>query len=327
MNSILLIILAVLFSMAYLWLAQRLQIVDVPNQRSSHHHSTIRGAGLIYVPVILISIPLFGSAQWILISALSIGGLTGFVDDLVDLKRRYRLLLYALAVGMAVWATGLFEQQIHWYLGALAFVITLGTVNTYNFMDGINGISLLYALVLCTGLYFFQEQLGLEVVEWSLLLSIALVTIILAFLNVRSRAKLFIGDAGSIFLGIFSAYVVLALINQSEDPVFLLMLSVYGVDSVGTILLRLLRKENIFSPHRLHIYQMMANERAMGHIKVSIVYALFQLAINALVLWNLEVQWFSGASLLFLVLFLLIIIYIWLRIKVIGDFQLTRSNA
>ncbi len=321
------ILLSLLYTFLYLRIARKYEIEDIPNQRSSHQYHTIRGAGLIFIPILLSTIPILGADQFVLIAALCIGGLTGFADDLLDMKRRYRLMLYALAVALAIVAAGLLQKDISWYISILAFIITLGTVNTYNFMDGINGISLLYALVLVLSLWFFQVELQLELLQEPVFYGLVTSIFILCYLNVRKRAKAFIGDAGSIFLGIFSAFAILGLINETNNPVYIILLAVYGVDSVGTILLRLTRKENIFSAHRLHMYQMLANEKGYGHLSVSASYAFVQLLINTILILSIRSARFDTFILLPLTLGILVMVYVILRVYLIRDFSFTKSNA
>src|SRR5690606_19151451 len=108
--------------------------------------------------------------------------------------------------------------------------------------------------------------------------------IVFLFFNFRKQAKCFAGDVGSITIAFWILMLLLKVILETGDWVYILFLAVYGVDSVLTIIHRLMLRQNIFDAHRLHFYQIMANEQKIPHLWVSFVYALIQLLIIGFVL-------------------------------------------
>ena len=111
------------------------------------------------------------------------------------------------------------------------------------------------------------------------------------FFNFRPRARCFAGDVGSVSMAFIVLYVLGTLILKTGDLSWIVFLAVYGVDSVLTIVHRLMLKENIFGPHRKHAYQIMANELKIPHVVVSTVYAVLQVAIGAAFLYSGDHHW------------------------------------
>jgi UDP-N-acetylmuramyl pentapeptide phosphotransferase/UDP-N-acetylglucosamine-1-phosphate transferase len=201
-------------------------------------------------------------------------------------------------------------------------VLILGVINMYNFMDGVNGMSLIYAFVFFLSvvfLYRFSPSYGSD----SVLVYVILLIVISCFwFNIRLRALAFLGDAGSIFLGLLISYFVCNLIIVSGSISYLLLISVYAVDSVGTIILRLLKKQNIFDAHRLHVYQMLANEYEWGHLKVASFYGILQVVIN-----GLYIMLFPESDVYFIIILILLTIgYLILRVNVFHDFSFTKTT-
>ena len=126
------------------------------------------------------------------------------------------------------------------------------------------------------------------------------------YFNVRLKARCFAGDVGSISIAILIVFLLIARIQQTNNLVFIGLLLVYGIDTVFTILQRLYQKENIFKPHRKHLFQYYCNQKKMSHIVVSVVYAIVQLIISCLIVYG-----FVNYLALIIVLILLSIVY-WL---------------
>lgn len=298
----------------YIRLARKHDILDVPNARSSHKQVTIRGAGVVFIAAVLLAFVKSRFANPILFGSLFLGGLTGFLDDRYTLSSRFRLLLYGVCAGGITylitdpepgnWGT--------WLPFALVFVFVLGTVNTVNFMDGINGITTLYTLVLLA----FVLQMPLNAAHHSIDYTDVLLLALLLFgvLNVRKNALCFMGDSGSIVLGLFASYLVYDLAFSNGRIEYLLLLAVYGVDSLGTILIRLLNRENITVAHRSHAYQLLSNEGGWGHIRVSVLYAVLQLIVNYL-LWVWVVTHWPVFPLIAGVLIVLVVLYLTVKYK------------
>jgi UDP-N-acetylmuramyl pentapeptide phosphotransferase/UDP-N-acetylglucosamine-1-phosphate transferase len=138
---------------------------------------------------------------------------------------------------------------------SLVFVLLIGWVNAFNFMDGINGITVLYAL---TAIISFA-LLPLHQDSLPLLITMGLSCVVLEYL-MSEKSKTFAGDVGSISMAVFLGYFMIKTILDSGQLGYILFFSVYGIDAVVTIINRLIKKENIFQPHRSHLYQYLANE-------------------------------------------------------------------
>ena len=305
----------------YLWLAKKLNIIDKPNERSSHTKPTVRGLGVMFSVFFLIGSLYFDFFNIYLVSGLLLASVIGFVDDRVTLSASFRFLAYLCSVILvSVAAIGFYD--IHITLIAIGIVLILGVINMYNFMDGINGITLIYSLVFFATIYYLLKISDISQID-SLFLELTIIILLGAlFFNLRKRALAFLGDAGSIFLGLLISFIITSLIVETGSISYLIFLSVYAVDSVGTIVLRLIKKQNIFEAHRLHVYQKLANESNWGHIKVSILYGLIQLSINVLFL----TCYIGSTYFLVSIILLLVIIYTLLRVKVFKDFDLVSNK-
>jgi UDP-GlcNAc:undecaprenyl-phosphate/decaprenyl-phosphate GlcNAc-1-phosphate transferase len=325
----------------YKW-AQKKQIVDTPNERSSHTHQPVRGMGVVF-PVLfaMVSIQIWGGNEFLFahspifpmyraIGLLWIGfavlliGLTGYLDDRIDLRSYIRLPLYLVSTIL-----GLIPLIMTWSLGVLwlgiILIVIVGIINTYNFMDGINGITGFYSMVLFASLYylFYMTSLGVYVEEFTSTLLFAVIFLVaFGFYNFRHKSLAFLGDAGSVSLGLFACIVLVwaGSLHDRFDVVVLLL--VYGVDSVGTIFLRLLRRENIFRAHRNHLYQDLVHIKGLSHLKVAFIYAFIQVIINVQYFYYFE----HNNIVLYIYLCGLVSIYLICK-KSLGTLQLSIKNS
>lgn len=303
--------LSILFVIFYFRLANRLDLYDIPNSRSSHSKRVYRGAGLIMLGICFVG-GLIGliDDHFMLLGGL-VGGITGFIDDLKDLKANYRLLFYSMAfvIGTMGMITQLWDYV---YFFPLILVIGVGAINTFNFMDGINGISILYALVFLISVWLNMLMNGIHMDRgFTILLVISL--FVMGYLNLRVNALAFLGDTGSVFLGVVISLWTLSLCVQTKNLAYLNFLLVYGVDTVLTIIQRLIKGENIFKAHRSHLYQLLANEAKWPHLRVSVLYASIQLVINVLTVYLVHQNIFSDWKLLFSMLFMVTVFYIYVK--------------
>ncbi|MCR9132583.1 MAG: UDP-GlcNAc--UDP-phosphate GlcNAc-1-phosphate transferase [bacterium] len=260
---------------SYLVLAKKMGLIDNPNERSSHKKPTVRGGGVIFPIAVVAWAFFFEHGDWYFVLAVILIGLIGFLDDRYTLSPLPRFIIQSLGVFLIMLELDLLSMTFIYIV--IAFILMTGWLNTFNFMDGINGITVLYTLVVLFGVYLFRE----EVMSFSLSLFYTLVIAlsIFGFLNVRINAVAFAGDVGSLSMGLILAYLVSSLIISTGRWEFILLVSVYGVDSVLTITHRILKKENIFEAHRSHLYQFMANECKWGHIPVAVFYSTIQVLI------------------------------------------------
>lgn len=271
-----LLIFVILFiaELIYFRIADYFNIIDKPNQRSSHTRITLRGGGVIFYIGMLLCALFYGMQfPWFLAGLTLIAGIS-FVDDIRPVSNRYRLVCHFAAMLLMFYQWGLFTEFPLWYIG-IALVFCTGIINAYNFMDGINGITGGYSLVVLGALVYINTEVS-RFMEFELLYVGLLSVIIFNFFNFRKKAKCFAGDVGSVSIAFIVLFALGRLILVTGDLSYIILLSVYGVDSILTIVHRLMLRENIFEAHRKHVYQLMANELKIPHIRISGFYMLVQ---------------------------------------------------
>jgi len=229
----------------YFKIADKYNIIDKPNSRSSHTSITLRGGGVIFPIAILIAFFL-DYVSWEISLAVVLVALVSFIDDIKPLSQLPRFASHVGAVLLVFYDLNLFSEAI-WLL-PIVFVLLIGWVNAFNFMDGINGITVLYALVAIVSFAY----LPINEANLPLLMTMALSCVVFGIFNVRKKAKTFAGDVGSISMALFLGYFMIKTIIDSGQFGYILFFSVYGIDAVVTIISRLIKKENIFQPHRSH---------------------------------------------------------------------------
>lgn len=285
MEYIITLVLLVAIIQIYFKLADRFNIIDKPNQRSSHTSITLRGGGIIfYFGALAFFISSGFEYPWFYLG-LSLITLISFLDDVLTLSNKLRLSVHLIAMGMLFYQMGLFELPWFWII--LAFILFIGITNAYNFMDGINGITGAYSLAVLAGLWMINNYY-LVFIENDLIYCTGLSLLVFNFYNFRKKAKCFAGDVGSIAIAFILLFMIGKLLLIAPSLVPVLLLGVYGVDAVLTIIHRLILKENIFQAHRKHLYQILANEAKVPHLIVSATYAIIQMAINCFVLYLLN---------------------------------------
>ena len=259
----------------YLKLAVKFNIIDKPNVRSSHTVITIRGGGVLFPISILIWSLIEGIFNPFILGLLCIS-IISFIDDCKPLSNKIRLSIHFISIGLLLYQLGFSEYSfIAWGLGLL---FVGGWINAFNFMDGINGITVLYSLSILAACFYLNTQI--DFIQDSILLYTAMALLVFGFYNVRKKAKSFAGDVGSVSMAFIIAFIVLSLILFTKNWQYVLLVSVYGIDSLLTIIQRLVKGENIFQAHRSHLYQYLANELKVPHVVVSVLYALIQLVLN-----------------------------------------------
>lgn len=262
----------------YFRLAGRYGIVDKPNERSSHSQLTIRGAGILFPLAALLWFVFKDFQQPWMIAGLLIVAVVSFTDDLVTLSGSIRLVAQVIAITLMF--IQLHLLGLAWYLLIPLYIVVIGWINAFNFMDGINAITPFYSLVsLGTFLYLTSRD---PFFDRSLPVMLILATVIFSFFNARRHARAFAGDVGSVSMAYLLVFLLLTLIWNTGCWEYSLFFAVYAVDAVFTIFIRLLRRENIFRAHRSHLYQLLSNELGWPHVPVASLYAMVQMAINIL---------------------------------------------
>ena len=308
MNYLIILLLLFVLELVYFKIADRFNIIDKPNHRSSHTDITLRGGGIIF-PIAMLIACILGDASVLFTGAVLVVGIVSFVDDIRPLPTIPRFGAHILATILVSYELGLFEGNL-WFL-PLIFIGMIGWINAFNFMDGINGITVLYAFVsIAAFTYIFQNDAVYE-----LLLLMGLACVVFGFFNIRKKAKTFAGDVGSVAMAVFLGYMMLKAIFGLNNVAYILLFSVYGIDAAVTILYRLKNKENIFQPHRSHLYQYLANEMRWSHLKVSFLYAFIQLLINVGTVYLIDHQGISWLE-TGIILLILTAIYFAIRINV-----------
>jgi UDP-GlcNAc:undecaprenyl-phosphate GlcNAc-1-phosphate transferase len=279
----------------YFRLAVQFKIIDRPNQRSSHSRITIRGGGIIF-PMALLLQALFSRFEYPLFTfGLLLISTVSFYDDLRSLSNKIRILTHLIAVSFLFVQSDLLAYPF-WII-LLVYILVIGTINAYNFMDGINGITGAYSLISILSLYFINENHNSFVsIEWLIVTGLSLLVFI--FFNFRKKAKCFAGDVGSVSMAFIIIFFLLQLVLKTGDLKYIGFLLVYGIDSISTILFRLIRKENIFEAHRTHFYQYLTNVKSLPHLMVSALYTIVQLIVNLSIFYS---DWDSVDFLIFCV--------------------------
>ncbi|WP_029985981.1 MraY family glycosyltransferase [Pedobacter jeongneungensis] len=265
----------------YFRVADHFNIIDKPNHRSSHNTVTIRGGGIIFTLAALIFFFTFGLQYPYFILGLFLISLISFLDDIFTLNNKVRLGIHLLSVILIFYQWQLFSLSWYWIPVALIFVI--GTINAYNFMDGINGITGGYSLLAIATLFYINEQV-ISFTSSDLLITVGLSLLVFNFFNFRKKAKCFAGDVGSVSIAFIVVFLMGQLVIQTQNFNYILLLLFYGLDAVTTIVFRVIRKENIFEAHRSHFYQFLSNEKKWPHLVVVSIYILIQLIINTLLI-------------------------------------------
>lgn len=302
---ILLILLTLLSYAGVYWMrryANHRRILDYPNERSSHTAPTPRGGGLVIVALVLVL------GIWFVIEAGFTKGLIyvvgsaviawlGWRDDLRSLSPRFRFVIQGIVAMTSIFGLGYFKVVTipmfgELQLGALGILITffwiIGLTNAYNFMDGIDGMAGGVALSAGIGWMWLASNTNNSFAFW---VALAITASSLGFLGHNwSPAKIFMGDVGSTFLGYSFAVLPLLSSDQGGDALLLGTLLMWTVimDAGVTFIGRLIRGENVFAPHRSHLYQRLVRA-GYKHETVSSLYILLTLLAGFL-----SFEWSQG---------------------------------
>ena len=269
----------------YLKMAEKWSIIDQPNSRSSHLVVTKRGGGIIYlIALVIYMISSNFNMPSIIICGLLLG-IMGFIDDVKNLDFKIKLIFQCLTIGYFL-STGSYNG-LEWYLLILMFFLIISSINILNFMDGINGLTILYSLSFLISFYIINANI-IAFTDSNFLLIVILSNLIIGYFNIRKKAVCFLGDVGAITMGFIYAVLTINLILKTNSLSPLILFLVYFLDSGWTIVERLLAKENIFHPHRKHLYQLLVNEYKLSHLLVASIYFSIQALINITWLLNYE---------------------------------------
>ena len=282
MQYLLITVVLFLLELLYFKVADRYNIVDKPNHRSAHTEITLRGGGIIFWFAALLYFAQHLQNNYYFFAGITLVTVVSFWDDIQSLSNKIRISVHFLAISVIFYDLGVFNSIP--ILGIVfAYILAIGLINAYNFMDGINGITGLYTLVVMGSLLYVNQNIHVFIDE-AFIKYAMLASLVFLFFNYRKKAKCFAGDVGSIAIAFWVIYLVLKLILVTNSLVWLLFLAVYGVDAVCTILHRLYLKDNIFEAHRLHFYQVLSNEYKIQHRLIAAFYGMVQVIVSVMVL-------------------------------------------
>ena len=306
------LVLLLALELLYFRIADRCNIIDKPNARSSHTSIVLRGGGIIFLLGLWIWAA-FAWAGWLgadsgfqypwALAGVTLIAAVSFVDDVHSLPDSVRLVAQFVAMGLVLWQVCLVDGLsvmgdcsliVKGLVFVMALIVFVGAADIYNFMDGINGITAGYSLSVlvplmvvnvqaasgCSG--FSDAGADAEIIDHTLLNVVALSLLVFSFFNFRGKgkAKCFAGDVGSVGIAYILLFAVAMLIAKTGDVTWLVLLLVYGVDGCLTICHRIMLHEHLGEAHRKHMYQLMSNELGMSHPVVALIYMGVQLAVS-----------------------------------------------
>ena len=312
-------VILVIAELVYFRIADKCNIIDKPNERSSHSTIVLRGGGVIFAISMIIwfiwqilveSLGLRVESQFkvgeyvpFIVGLILIAGVS-FVDDIHSLPDSLRMIVQIFSILLMFWSVGLYsveslgfsvESQL-WSVVLMAVVVVValffcvGATNIINFMDGINGITAAYSLAMLIPLLIvdsleFRVDSQLKVGEFidpSYLIVAIIGVLVFSIFNFRpkGKAKCFAGDVGSIGIAFIILFALGRLMVATKDVTWIVFFLVYGVDGTMTIIHRIMLHEHLGEAHRKHAYQLMANELRMSHVTVSLIYMGLQLAVS-----------------------------------------------
>lgn len=288
-SYLIIVVILVIVELVYFFIANKFNIIDKPNERSSHSTVVLRGGGIIFPLSMIVWIGLPGVYGHLGVVASYLPFLIGLAiistvslwDDIRSLPDSVRLVAQFIAMGLMFWNLDIMHWGM-WWIVLIALIVFVGATNVFNFMDGINGITAGYSMAVLLPLLLLNNMGGEPFILNSLLGVAILGVLAFSFFNFRPRgkAKCFAGDVGSVSIAFILLFAIGKLILQKEDITWLIFLVVYGVDGCCTIIHRIMLHENLGQAHRKHAYQLMANELGMNHMAVSALYMVMQLVVS-----------------------------------------------
>ncbi|WP_312135003.1 glycosyltransferase family 4 protein [Sphingobacterium sp.] len=306
----------IVLELLYFKIADQLNIIDKPNERSSHTTVTLRGGGIVFYFGALIYFIVSGFQYPWFFLGLTLMTIVSFLDDIFTLSNKIRLLVHFTSVMLMAYQLDLFEMS--WYFLLIGFIIVVGVINAYNFMDGINGITASYSI--SVGVLLLIVNHSLDFIDSDFLIFALLGVLVFAFFNFRTNAKCFAGDVGAVAIAYIILFSLGTLILTSGNLIYILFLSVYGIDTIWTIIRRLINKENIFKAHRSHLYQYLANEAGVNKLLVSAMYGLIQFLIGLSVFYFAQKSVSSQIYFAFILVLICSMLYLWLKHYIIRTY-------
>ena len=276
-------VILVIAELIYFRIADKCNIIDKPNERSSHKTIVLRGGGIIFTIGLWIWSVVFGFEYPWLLAGVTLAAGISFVDDIHSLPDSLRLVVQFTAMAMVLYPCIIavpYQGTLKVAIALIALIVAVGGTNIFNFMDGVNGITAGYSLAMLIPIALANRNMAF--VEESYLIVAIIGVLVFSLFNFRPRgkAKCFAGDVGSIGMALILVFCLGRLMIATGDITWIVLFLVYGVDGVLTICHRIMLHENLGQAHRKHAYQLMANELKMSHVTVSLIYMVMQLVIS-----------------------------------------------
>ena len=283
----------------YFRIADKCNIIDKPNERSSHSTIVLRGGGVIFtLSMVAWAVLMVVQGNTIttylpfLCGLLLVAGIS-FVDDIHSLPDSLRMIVQIFSILLMFWSINLGSGSMvqgAWFwqvvIALVALFFCVGATNIINFMDGINGITAAYAIAMLLPLALVNgawlKVHGFGFIESSYLIVAIIGVLVFSIFNFRpkGKAKCFAGDVGSIGIAFIILFALGRLMVATGDVSYIVFFLLYGVDGTMTIIHRIMLHEHLGEAHRKHAYQLMANELKMSHVAVSLLYMVIQLVIS-----------------------------------------------
>ena len=281
--------------LVYFKIADHFNIIDKPNERSSHTTIVLRGGGInfslsmiVWAVLMVVQGNVIAPYQPFLCGLVLICGIS-FWDDVHSLPDSLRMAVQIISILLMFWSIGLYTAFDSWLwmvvVAAIALFFCVGATNIINFMDGINGITAGYAFAMLLPMLLLDSGSKFQVsgfIEPSYLVVAIIGVLVFSIFNFRpkGKAKCFAGDVGSIGIAFIILFALGRLMLATKDVTWIVFFLVYGIDGSLTIFHRIMLHENLGQAHRKHAYQLMANELKMSHVVVSLLYMAIQLVVS-----------------------------------------------
>lgn len=278
-------VLLLVVELVYFKIADRFNIIDKPNERSSHSTIVLRGGGVIFT---------LSMIAWIVMMALQGNDITSYIpfmiglvlvagisfwDDVHSLPDSLRMVVQIVAYLLMFWSMGIMQWSMWWVI-PIALFFCVGATNIINFMDGINGITEAYAMAMLIPILLLNKEMGFIEESYLIVAIIGLLVFSLFNFRPKGKAKCFAGDVGSIGIAFIILFALGKLMYVTQDVTYIVFYLLYGIDGSMTIFHRIMLHENLGQAHRKHAFQLMSNELKMGHVTVSLLYMAMQLLVS-----------------------------------------------
>lgn len=267
-------------------IADKYNIIDKPNHRSAHTEITLRGGGIIYWFAAMLYFWQNVQSNYLFFIGITIVSMISFWDDIQSLSSKVRFFAHVVAITFLFWDLDLFNL-LPVYGVVFAYFFFVGSVNAYNFMDGINGITGLMSISILGAMWYVNNHI-VQFANNDFIIYPVLASAVFLIFNYRKKAKFFAGDIGSIAVAFWILYLLFQLFLKTESIIWVLFFAVYGVETSLTIVHRIFLKEKLSEAHRWHFYQILCNEYKIDHRIVSMGYAILQLAVSAAAIWSYQ---------------------------------------